>query len=238
MTSDARDRHGPAARGSQLQIQIYVNRRHDELTAAALTALPTLAEQAAKISWVAPLASSGFSEPRDRDFLAAVGLEDRAESLAKFWPLGGPVWDALAIVKLRSGDKGVILAEGKSYPREMRTAGGCTATAERSIEMIREGLRVTQQWLGVSATPETWMGPLYQHANRLAHLYWLREVEGVEAWFCHLLVLDDPTHHAAGAGEWSDAVREAEHELGLGGRHIPWAGHAFLTGRPAEELVG
>src|SRR5688572_1066365 len=107
------------AKGSRLQVQIYVNRRSGDLSQAVATALPTLQARQAHLCWTAPLEANGFSEPQDKAFLAAVGLTAHADRLAEFWPKGGPVWDGLAIAVFPSGRPGVVLAEGKSYPGEV-----------------------------------------------------------------------------------------------------------------------
>src|SRR5205823_2896442 len=83
--------------GSQLQIQIYVNRRSGDLTEAVLDALPSLASRTRKICWTVPLEHEAFAEPQDDDFLRAVGYGELASKLAEFWPARGPVWDALAL---------------------------------------------------------------------------------------------------------------------------------------------
>jgi len=50
---------------------------------------------------------------------------------------------------------------------------GCQAQGA-SREMIAKALAETKQWCHADPTAD-WMGPLYQSANRLAHLYFLRE---------------------------------------------------------------
>src|SRR3954466_3731568 len=92
--------HGWARYGSQLQTQLYVNRRSEALNQAVLGALPALGDRNPSIEWVAPLessaAGSAFIEPRDDAMLSALGLEELASALRSFWPTRGPVWDALA----------------------------------------------------------------------------------------------------------------------------------------------
>jgi hypothetical protein len=123
---DRVDELGRAYAGSQLQIQICVNRRPDELSRHVLEVLPSLASLGANIRWVSPLESEKFVEYQDRAFLRAVGLERVAGQLNQFWPRGGPVWDALAAVEFEKypGVKGVILVEAKSHPAEVY-GGGC-----------------------------------------------------------------------------------------------------------------
>jgi hypothetical protein len=224
-------------RGSQLQVRLYVNEHTDALTAAVIDQISDLADRAGSVEWRAPLAPR-FEEPRDGAFLAAVGRQDLATSLHEFWPARGPVWDALAIVHLRDGGQGILLCEGKSHPAEIYAGG--TKASEGSRMRIGAALAATQDWLGVPHDPERWMDPLrpaerghssvYQSANRYAHLYWLRELAGVEAWLCHLLFVDDPSYGATSRECWDKRLPEIEHDLGLQGRTVPFAGHVFLPG--------
>ncbi|MBA2535931.1 MAG: hypothetical protein H0V20_00665 [Actinobacteria bacterium] len=226
---------GRARRGSRLQVQIYVNRHPEELSEAVLGAFPELSDRGGRIRWTAPLEAENFREPRDRDFLHAIGYERLAQELAAFWPVRGPVWDALAVVEFPSGPHGVILGEGKSYPEEFYS-GGTKATSTRSVETITRSLARTQEWLGLNPDPERWMyalrghprSSLYQSANRYAHLYWLREVVSVEAWLVHLLFVDDTTHLATSRARWRAGLKQVERELGLEGVPVPHAGHVFL----------
>jgi hypothetical protein len=226
-----------AALGSQLQVQLYVERHSDELTKAVLDQVPDLAERADTLEWRAPLPPS-FDEPRDVAFLRALDLEHLAAALSEFWPSRGPVWDALAVVRLRGGGAGVLLCEGKSHPAEVY--GGGTKATERSRTKIAQALEATQTWLGVPPRAELWMDPLrpdqpghsslYQSANRYAHLYWLRELQGIEAWLVHLLFVDDPTYGTTSRAEWDRALPAVEEDLGLAGKHVPFAAHVFLPG--------
>ena len=64
------DDQGRAFKKSQLQMQLYVNRREDALTAEVLKALPSLAELQPTLTWTSPLENKKFAEYHDRDFLA------------------------------------------------------------------------------------------------------------------------------------------------------------------------
>jgi hypothetical protein len=129
---------------------------------------------------------------------------------------------------------GVLLAEGKSYPGEL-FGGGCKAT-EPARSQIADAIASTQRWLGASDDPEGWMGRQYQFANRLAHLYWLRERAGVRASLVHLLFVDDP-HGPTSREEWITAMESAYDELGLAGRAIQHVGHVLLDARERDELL-
>ena len=227
---------GRAYAGSQLQIQLWVNRRSTELTQAVLTGLPSLASLDPRIRWVSPLEGAGFVEYQDRDFLRAVGLEHCGPQLSRFWPRGGPFWDALAAVETaRSPDcQGVLLVEAKSHVSEVYS-GGCKASAS-SRTRIEEALELTKRWLGAPSDAD-WTGALYQSANRLAHLYFFREVVGVPAWLINAYFVNDP-HSPTSRAEWEAALIEIKAQLGLAGIGVPHAADLFLEAGTRDELLG
>jgi len=226
---------GRAYAGSQLQIQLWVTRRSTQLTQALLAALPSLAPQNPRIRWVSPLEDGGFAEYQDRDFLRAVGLEGCAPQLSRFWPRGGPVWDALAAVETaRTPDcRGALLVEAKSHPSEVY-GGGCKAST-RSRNGIDEALEFAKGWLGASSDSD-WTGALYQSANRLAHLYFFREVVGVPAWLINVYFIDDP-HSPTSRAEWEVALVGIKAQLGLAGISVPHAADLFLEAGTRGELL-
>jgi hypothetical protein len=181
------------------------------------------------------LESERFVEYQDRAFLRAVGLEHLARQLSGFWPGGGPVWDALAALEFKKypGVRGVILVEAKSHPAEVY-GGGCKASP-RSRNKIEVALGETKGWLGASQEAD-WAGPLYQSANRLAHLYFFHEVARVPAWLVNVYFLQDP-HSPTSHEEWQPAITQVKAELGLAGVTIPHGAELFLQARERRELV-
>ncbi len=227
------DERGAARAGSQRQTQVYVNERTDELNAALAGALPGLTGR--RIEWRSPIAAKEHREYWDRAFVEVLGLGEHAHALSEFWPSGGPHWDALAVV---SGGEwpGVILVEGKSYPRELYSGGCGAAKGSTSRDLIQRSLAWVQERLGVrDRTAEEWCGRLYQSANRLAHLEWLRS-RGVDAWLVHLLFTGDP-HSPTTEDEWHEAIREADEELGIAAVDIPHAGHVILPALDIEPVA-
>jgi hypothetical protein len=229
------DPRGRAFKGSQLQAQIYVNRLRGELEQAARAALPTLDEAARSLKWVSPLESDRFVEYQDSAFLRALRLERLAPDLSRFWPPHGPVWDALARVELHTGGEGVLLVEGKSYPKELY-GKGCAAKAKRSKRLIGLALEETQAWLGLPVDAGRWMGSLYQSTNRLAHLYFLRERARVAAWLLHTCFIADVAHVAVSEEEWRDGLAQADRELGLA-EASTYAAAVFLPARLRSDLL-
>jgi hypothetical protein len=227
---------GRAEKGSQLQTQIYVNRRRPELDMAIGSAVPSLSVQKPALTWVSPSEAQSFREYHDVRFLRAVGLEALRPLLEDFWPARGPRWDALAVVQRSTREPGVLLLEAKSYPEELE-GRGLKATSPASKEKIGRALKATQDWLTIPELKrDVWTGPHYQTANRLAHLYWLRQVAGIDAWLVHLLVVNDPTFRRTPRAKWESAVNAMKKALGLDEGFVPHFGHAYVDGLPKSKL--
>jgi hypothetical protein len=94
------DQDGRALKGSQRQIQTYVNECQETLTQEVLKALPSLAAQQSKIQWVSPLRSENYVEYYDQGLLQALEHPELTKELNQFWPRKGPHWDALAVVEM------------------------------------------------------------------------------------------------------------------------------------------
>jgi hypothetical protein len=232
MKAERQDEFGRAYKGSKLQIQIYVNRRTDELSCAILAALAPKVPTGFTIDWKSPLEGEKFVEYCDADFLRALGLARLSAQLMEFWPSGGPVWDALATVSEGSEPVGYILVEAKSYLDEMKT--DCKATSEASLSKINKSLTNTKRWLGVNENIE-WKKGLYQSANRLAHLYFLSEVAGLQTWMVNLCFVGDP-HHLTSVSEWRDGLDSSKRRLGIS-VPVPGAPDVLLPARNRDEIL-
>ncbi len=228
------DDTGRAFAGSQLQIQIYVNRRSEDLTREVFAGLPDLALLHPHLNWASPLEKDRFSEYQDTAFLKACGLEHLSAELKAFWPRGGPVWDALASIELQKDKdkKGILLVEAKSYPGEIYGIG-CKATP-KSRKKIEDALDRTKKWCGVPANTD-WTGPLYQSANRMAHLYFFRKIAGVPAWLANINFLNDQ-HSPTDCDAWHKQLKKVKAELGISGKRIPYTADIFLKARNRSEL--
>lgn len=227
------DEHGRAFAGSQLQMQIYVNRHGHELTCAVIDAIDIDAD-ALQVTWVSPLEQERFKEYKDAAFLHALQLSQLRSLLAQFWPPGGPRWDALGIISSLPKPQSVILVEAKSNPNEVFSLG-CRAS-EQSRLLIEQSLARTRAWLGVAdAHSVTWTGSLYQYANRLAHLYFFREIVHIDAWLVNLYFMNDPRTPTSLA-EWQWFVADMKNMLGLPA-HIPYAVDVFLPAYNRDVLL-
>lgn len=224
---------GRATAGSQLQTQICVNEHPDELNRKILASLPTLPSDV-DVEWVSPLLEADFAEHGDEEFLSALQLDHLDKKLVGgFWPRGGPCWDALAILR-RSEEAdfhGVLLVEAKSHRIEV-CGSGCGAGGDRR-DKIRAALQLTADWLHVPFR-NWWLGPLYQQANRLAHLYFFREIAGIPAWLVNLYFLNDP-YRPTTRQQWCDFLPDVKAELGLTGVTVPFAADVFVDVEPAGD---
>jgi len=102
--------------------------------------------------------------------------------------------------------------------------------------MIESSLARTKVWYRARQDAE-WSGRLYQYANRLAHVFFLREVCHVQAWLVNLLFTDDPTTKPTKKEEWVMALPAIKVDLGFGAPLIPWVLDVFLSAKPREELL-
>jgi len=210
------DNDGKAFAGSQRQVQFYVNEQPLVLNQAISDACGIPFD----LRWVSPLKADSYREYWDSAFLKALGLHRYSEQLKQFWPSGGPHWDALAV---ESRTSGVVFVEAKSHVAEI-FGNGCTAEGDSSIKKIDRAILSTKKWLQVS-DHGNWKGPLYQSANRLAHLYFFREILHIQAWLVNLYFTDDP-HSPTSRASWQDGIVDVKQSLGIGA--IPFCADVFL----------
>jgi hypothetical protein len=200
-------------------VQTYVNEFPCDFQDAISSALQT----ALKLKWVSPLKSERYVEYQDRSFLRALGLGCFSQQLTSFWPNGGPVWDALARDEISGG---VVLVEAKSHVAEIYGCGS-KAVDKVSIWQIEATLRATKQWLDVPHDKE-WKTKLYQSANRLAHLYFFREVLHLPAWLVNVYFIND-AHSPTSMEGWSSGIQEVKRALGV--KTIPYYADIFIDAK-------
>ncbi|MDE0420865.1 MAG: hypothetical protein OXK76_08250 [Gammaproteobacteria bacterium] len=195
---------GAKLKGSQRWLQVAVNRCP---TVIDSTIQNTGIELRDPIVWVSPLESDGFSEYMDAAFLKRLGVSLHRRKLGDFWPSSGPRWDALA----RSGDS-VLLVEAKANIRELHSSP-CGAQP-KSLAKIRKALNETRAFLNVESDTD-WTRCFYQYANRLAHLYLLRELNCCNAYLVFVYFVHDQTTVPVSRNGWDAAVALAKTHLGL-----------------------
>jgi hypothetical protein len=220
---------GRAFAGSQLQMQLYVNRHRADLDAA----IKRTFDIAADLEWVSPISEKGYKEYRDTKFLSVLGLSHLERPLRDYWPASGPRWDGLAKVKSRAG--GVVLVEGKNYPREVRGRGCKASQVNNARTRIETALQKAGGDLGIADTDD-WLGPLYQYANRLAHAAFLRR-HGVEAFLVNVCFFDDPhRRRKTSENDWRTVADQLKVEIGFSGSTPSWLGDVFLPARDKGDF--
>ncbi len=188
-------------RGSLKWLQHAVNHRPESVLHPAI----------GPVDWLSPLASDEFAEYRDGAFLARLGLAGLSAALAEFWPASGPQWDALG----RANDA-VVLVEAKAHLDEFMSPGTKAGAASRA--RIEQAFATTRAALKTRPGVD-WTEVFYQYANRLAHLYFLRQ-NRVDACLLFVDFINDADMAGpASAAEWEAAYRVADYALGLPKRH-------------------
>lgn len=122
-------------------------------------------------TWLSPRASDQFAEYRDLSFLKLVGCEHLHCRLLEFWPNKGPRWDALAVTATGA----VLLVEAKAHIDEISAQTMTSANSLKSRDLITKSLRRAQKVFSKSNKVDWGTTPLFQMANRLAHLMFLHE---------------------------------------------------------------
>ncbi|WP_026673773.1 hypothetical protein [Alkalihalobacterium bogoriense] len=146
-----------AEKGSQYQLQKYVNEHRTEFNKAVLQASPSLLSFINKeliFEWKSPLRDDNFHEYQD-DFLKTiikdeVELKKQEQLLRQYWTRRGPVWDGIAIVDGKDDRKGLILVEAKAHVNE--TYSQMKATADDSINKIKTTIHETKTAFGSSGS--------------------------------------------------------------------------------------
>jgi hypothetical protein len=223
-----------ATKGSQLWLQLLVGEPGNRwlLDAELAKYIPGIGP--GDIEWRSPI-DQKFSEYRDGAFLDALDLAHlepalvrRGKSTSGFWPARGPVWDGLAV-----GPDGLkVLVEAKAHVPEI--AGSGTGASPPSRKVIDNAFAQVKKALGVKGGD--WTGPLYQHANRVAHLWWLRQ-QDVDAHLVFLYFIGaDQVGGPTSRAPWEGAIELEERVLGLPKRHPlrPFVHHVFFDVTPLK----
>ena len=211
------DASGRAYAGSQRQIQRYVNDFPEVLEKAIVESLGASFPASARIRWVSPLKHEGYTEYRDGDFLQALGMQQYATELSKFWPKRGPCWDALGRIEKNGEIVGCVMVEAKSYVDEFYAND--TGAKGASLDKIRGALERTAAWLKVPPAKVWARFPepqrcLYQCANRFAHLFLFRDTLRVPAFLVNVLFTNDP-HSPTSTEQWKEGLLRIHSDLGV-----------------------
>lgn len=212
-------------------MQNLINNEPEKLNRAILSKFPYLKSWALTSPvWVSPLAQDDYKEYQDREFLERINCLESYKLLKQFWPRGGPVWDGLATLSGKHGEKGVILLEAKSHTREVIDPGYACKASPKSREKINASSNMVKCALGIDERVD-WLGEIYQHANRIAHLYFLRIIANIPTWLVFLYFIGDkeqegPEH----AFHYDDVLREVKAKLALPDHHVlsEYLGNVFI----------
>ncbi len=221
-----------AEKGSQKWIQYLINACPEVLNTRIQEKLASLSGR--EICWISPLEQDEFAEYRDITFLEKINLPGLSEELQRFWPKNGPQWDALGKT---SDGKAIILVEAKANVPEL--VSFCGAKDKESLQTISKSLAETQRWVNCRDRSIDWEHGFYQYANRLAHLYFLREKAHKEAYLVFLFFLEDSNYISTSEEAWNSALKLQKKLLGLPTRTL--SGKAidiFLNVKELNEIIG
>jgi hypothetical protein len=161
------------------------------------------------IDWRSPRQDDDYAEYYDQSFLDRLGVNEMAMPLSEFWPKSGPRWDGLA----RTTDGKLILVEAKAHIDE--AVDYHSKASPNALRKIQE--RLDEAKLAFRAAKDAcWHTPLYQMANRLAHLYFLAGINSKDAYLVFIDFANAPdVPQPASREEWRGAIRLAHKCLGL-----------------------
>jgi len=193
-------------RGSLRDIQVLVN-KYPHLFEQAISNELTIRSE--KIDWVSPSKEDSYAEYRDEEFLERLGIKTLETPLNDFWPNKGPQWDGLG----KGSDDEVFIVEAKANLPEIGSPP--SGAGEKSLQLIRESLNTTKSYLGINNNID-WSGKFYQYTNRLAHLYYLRVLNGIPAYLIFLYFIgDDSVNGPNSINEWNAAISDMKEYLGI-----------------------
>ena len=88
------------------------------------------------------------------------------------------------------------------------------AKTPKSRKRIQRRLKETQEFLRCKPSID-WTTGLYQYANRIAHLYYLRHLNKINAYLIFIYFVADTTHIPTSFKEWEGALLLEKKLLGL-----------------------
>lgn len=196
-----------ARAGSQRWLQVAVNRK-PELLLSALRRSGAI-QSGTSVTWLSRLEADEFREYRGRDALEKAGITNFKRSLKSFWPARGPVWDAIGLTSSGS----TLFIEAKAHIPEAASPG--TKASPISRALIDQSLVEARRFYAPRATA-VWSNLFYQYANRLAHQYFLKQLNEIESILIFLYFLNaDDMLGPMSEQEWHGAVRLIHAVLGV-----------------------
>ena len=209
-------------KGSLRWIQHLVN-QHSTILDAGLGIGP--------VEWMSPRKADDYAEYRDQAFLDLLGITLTKRRLEEFWPSGGPQWDALG--RAASGE--IVLVEAKAHIAELLSPP--TQAQEVSAQVIRRALLEAAE--AMQATPGTdWSRRFYQYANRMAHAWFLSQVNELPVCLGFVYFIGDADMDGPQSRrEWEAGLTVLHEALGLRGRLPHYVIETFIDVRPGIPAV-
>jgi len=218
-----------ANKGSQRWLQIAVDRAPHVLNAPIAEALGLSAGDT--ITWLSPRRDDRFNEYRDGAALAKCGISPKLRPLTDFWPKRGPVWDGLA----RTSGGEAVLVEAKAHIPELVSPR--SRASEPALGKIAASMRSVQKALAPQSVDVVdWTGTFYQYANRIAHLYFLREDNGEHVHLVNIYFVNAPDVAPTSRAEWEGALKVVECYLGVGRHRLSKYMHKIFI--ETAQLIG
>ena len=194
--------------GSQKDLQLLANQHQDILNRE----LSKILDKTIELEWLSPLKDDDYAEYVDQDFINRLDINSQIiKPLKEFWPNGGANWDGLA-----KDNKTIFLIEAKAHISEqmIETTG---ASSEKSLALIEKSLEDTKAFLNIKSDISWCKKNYYQYANRIAHLYYLRELNKIDAHLLFIYFLNDKTvtEKSETKEDWKKAINEVYKSLKL-----------------------
>jgi hypothetical protein len=207
-----------APAGSQRWLQVSLDKHRAIIDDAFQKALALSPNDA--IEWKSPIYADKFREYRDMEALRRLGIQSlKYRKLNDFWPMRGPVWDALA--RTTSGE--LIFVEAKAHISEAASPG--TKASQTSLELIKHSLAEARRFYAPKANAE-WFDTFYQYANRLAHHYLFRKLNQLPSHLVFLYFINaSDVNGPSSELEWKGAIQLLHAALGLTPGKLPDSVH-------------
>ena len=223
----------PQTTGSEHWLRLAISEHAGELDHAVQESFAFESTEA--IEWLSPIGSDEFAEYRDEHFLQRLDILTLQVPLAQFWPSKDPQWDGLA----RTSSGRIILLEAKAYLDEVADSK-TAASYPASRALIHKSLLEAQDFFEAKGG-QPWTETYYQYANRLAHLYFLRELNHLDAYLIFLNFADAPDRTTpASTADWEHHRKAVRKQLGLSERYLPrvseivWSVPKMLQGKAPD----
>ena len=191
--------------GSLKDLQILINEKKELLD----NKISDFLKRNIRIDWVSPLKDDQFAEYRDIDFLRKLNLEKKITyNLSDFWPNRGPQWDALG----KTNDL-IFIVEAKANLPEIVSPP--TGAGSESKSLIMDSFSEVKEYLNINNSID-WSGTFYQYTNRIAHLYYLRVLNGIDAYLVNIYFINDESVDGPKSKEeWKGAIQIIKNYLGI-----------------------